>query len=238
VDPAPNCRVASLTTSSLTPVERTRLAALQSLQRHHVELPRTRRSPAGFDQYENAARIFQDGSDAGIVRRGRGAMVLPVPHDPSTRARHLRVTTRAALPAGSRPPRTGQRSRTRNEADRSPRTIAGSRSCGGTRWNTVAIWVSPWRRVSPQHAAKPWHRPGKSTGGQPTPRGGSTSSGVSDDHHVAQIRALGASAPVLNRRRPPNRYETAAPMQRNARRETAKRPGPHELALALCRGTE
>jgi uncharacterized protein (DUF1015 family) len=212
------------------PVERTRLAALSPYNAIHVELP-ARDESGGLDQYENAARIFHGWLDAGIVRRDvRDGFYLyrMTFHDEHG---HLRVTTGLLCALGLDLHGTGQvlaheQTIPKDRIDR----LSLLRS---TRLNTSPIWVlslakgltSTCRQALAQAGESHWRT--------------TDSAGVvhelwpvSDDRHVAQIRALGASAPVLIADGH-HRYETACTYAKECRARNGEAPGPHDLALAF-----
>ena len=207
--------------------ERARLAARSPYNAIHVELP-VRDQSEGLDQYENAARIFRGWLDAGIVRPDAlEAFYLYR----MTFHGHLRVTTGLLGALGLDLHGAGQvlaheQTIPKDRMDR----LSLLRS---TRLNTSPIWVLSLAKGLTSACREALSQAGK-TSWRTTDAAGVVHEiwPMTDERRVAEITALGASAPVLIADGH-HRYETACTYATECRMRNGDRPGPYDLALAF-----
>ncbi len=212
------------------PAERARLATRSAYNAIHVELP-VRDQSNGLDQYQNAARTFRGWLEAGILRRdGFPAFYLyrMTFHDERG---HKRVTTGLLGALGLDLHGTGQvlpheQTIPKDSTDR----LSLLRS---TRLNTSPIWVLSLARGLTSLCREAMSRAGEA-GWRATDAAGVVHETwpMTDERQMAEVTALGASAPVLIADGH-HRYETACTYATECRTRNNDSPGPHDLALAF-----
>ena len=213
------------------PAERARLAGQSPYNAIHVELP-VPDEAAGLDQYENAARIFRGWLAEGVVRPDpRPAFYLyrMTFHDEHG---HPRVTSGLLGALGLDLQGTGEvlaheQTMPKDRMDR----LSLLKS---TRLNTSPIWVlslahgltSACREAVSQAGASSWRT---------TDPAGVVHElwALTDEHRLAEITALAASAPVLIADGH-HRYETACAYATECRSRNGERSGPYDLTLAFA----
>jgi uncharacterized protein (DUF1015 family) len=210
--------------------ERARLAARSPYNAIHVELP-VRDQSEGLDQYENAARIFRGWLDAGIVRPDALEAFYLYRMTFHDERGHLRVTTGLLGALGLDLHGAGQvlaheQTIPKDRMDR----LSLLRS---TRLNTSPIWVLSLAKGLTSACREALSQAGK-TSWRTTDAAGVVHEiwPMTDERRVAEITALGASAPVLIADGH-HRYETACTYATECRMRNGDRPGPYDLALAF-----
>ena len=210
--------------------ERARLAARSPYNAIHVELP-VRDQSEGLDEYENAARIFRGWLDAGIVRPDALEAFYLYRMTFHDERGHLRVTTGLLGALGLDLHGAGQvlaheQTIPKDRMDR----LSLLRS---TRLNTSPIWVLSLAKGLTSACREALSQAGK-TSWRTTDAAGVVHEiwPMTDERRVAEITALGASAPVLIADGH-HRYETACTYATECRMRNGDRPGPYDLALAF-----
>jgi len=212
------------------PAERARLATTSPYNAIHVELP-VGDGPGGLGQYENAARIFDGWLDDGIVRRDALEAFYLYRMTFHDERGHLRVTTGLLGALGLDLHGTGQvlaheQTIPNDRVDR----LSLLRS---TRLNTSPIWVLSLAKGLTSACREALSQAGE-TSWRTTDAAGVVHElwPMTDEHHLAEITVLGASAPVLIADGH-HRYETACTYATECRARNGDRPGPYDLALAF-----
>ena len=212
------------------PAERARLADESPYNAIHVELPAPDPS-SGLDQYENASRIFHGWLDAGILRRDALPAFYLYRMSFDDEHGHERITTGLLCALGLDLDGSG-------EVLAHEQTIPKDRMdrlslLRNTRLNTSPLWVlslakgltAACREALSQVTEQAWRT---------TDPDGVVHElwPLTDEGRLAEITALGASAPVLIADGH-HRYETACVYASECRASNGERPGPYDLALAF-----
>jgi len=212
--------------------ERARLAARSPYNAIHVELP-VRDQSEGLDEYENAARIFRGWLDAGIVRPDALEAFYLYRMTFHDERGHLRVTTGLLGALGLDLHGAGQvlaheQTIPKDRMDR----LSLLRS---TRLNTSPIWVLSLAKGLTSACREALSQAGK-TSWRTTDAAGVVHEiwPMTDERRVAEITALGASAPVLIADGH-HRYETACTYATECRMRNGDRPGPYDLRARFRR---
>jgi uncharacterized protein (DUF1015 family) len=210
------------------PSERAKLAERSPYNAIHIELP-VSDEPDGLDRYENAARIFCEWLDEGVVRRDALPAFYLYRMTFYDERGHRRVMTGLLGALGLDLDGTGQvlPHEETNPKDRTDR-LSLLRS---TRLNTSPIWVlslakglrSVCRDALSQAGESSWRVVDAGVVHELWP--------IADEGRTGEIVKLVASAPVLIADGH-HRYETACTYARQCRAANGDRSGPHDLALA------
>jgi len=212
------------------PPERARLAARSPYNAIHVELP-VRDQSNGLDQYQNAARIFRGWLEAGILRRDALPAFYLYRMTFHDERGHMRLMTGLLGALGLDPHGTGQvlpheQTIPKDATDR----LSLLRS---TRLNTSPIWVLSLAKGLTSLCREALSQAGEA-GWRATDAAGVVHETwpMTDERRMAEITALGASAPVLIADGH-HRYGTACTYATECRARNSDSPGPHDLALAF-----